>query len=453
MATSSPRICSFPSTVSDASCEKKAGRREEGGPARSRQAGEKGHAGSNARQGCGRLKTPAALTRSLHVLAPPLPLVHDVFTSTLLSPCMWRGLGVIKIADFGISKMIQTSDGEKEKLLETAGTPAFMSPELCSGKPYDGNLADVYALGATMFMLRCGTPPFVANKLIVLYHKIQEDPVVFTTECASGFKNLILKMMEKVPEKRVSLDGVMKDKWLQSKPGEESGGPKVALSQADKKWRDEVAGSAEKVKLNSEDMMQSVHLAMGHAEKEQNGEGKAGVVNLAATMEETEMERRVRGFQKKGSIRQRSFETVDALVGKREEGKKEAIDSDDEDMFDFGDDDLEDEPISKLNSTTFNGMMDTLAHQTPPSVRKKQAPIPAGALTVGKVLDGLPNAAIGIRAAFYSEKGKRPNQEDTVTVIMDLSSLGDELSRPYLYQKVSPQHTHAPTHTHTHTHL
>ena len=43
--------------------------------------------------------------------------------------------GVIKIADFGISKMIQSTEGEKEKLLETAGTPAFMSPELCSGKP------------------------------------------------------------------------------------------------------------------------------------------------------------------------------------------------------------------------------------------------------------------------------------------------------------------------------
>ena len=72
---------------------------------------------------------------------------------------------VIKIADFGISKMIDTNDGEKEKLLETAGTPAFMSPELCAGLAYDGYLADVYAVGATIFMLRCGHPPFVANKV------------------------------------------------------------------------------------------------------------------------------------------------------------------------------------------------------------------------------------------------------------------------------------------------
>ena len=52
-----------------------------------------------------------------------------------------------------------------------------MSPELCSGLAYDGQLADVYAVGATLFMLRCGHPPFMANKLIQLYHKIQKEVV------------------------------------------------------------------------------------------------------------------------------------------------------------------------------------------------------------------------------------------------------------------------------------
>ena len=90
--------------------------------------------------------------------------------------------------------------------------------------------------------------------------------------------------------------------------------------------------------------------------------------------------------------------------------------------------------MSKLNSFQFASVMDTLAHQTPPP-KTKQAPIPAGVITVGKVVDGLPNERVGIRAAYHSEKGKRPNQEDTVTVITDLSSLGAALPRPYLYQK------------------
>ena len=39
--------------------------------------------------------------------------------------------GIVKIADFGISKMIHASG---QKLADAAGTPAFMSPELCAGQ-------------------------------------------------------------------------------------------------------------------------------------------------------------------------------------------------------------------------------------------------------------------------------------------------------------------------------
>jgi [calcium/calmodulin-dependent protein kinase] kinase len=46
--------------------------------------------------------------------------------------------GVVKIADFGISRML---DGSEDKVVDVAGTPAFMSPELCGGGGYDGQLA------------------------------------------------------------------------------------------------------------------------------------------------------------------------------------------------------------------------------------------------------------------------------------------------------------------------
>jgi len=42
---------------------------------------------------------------------------------------------------------------------------------------YDGMAADVWALGATCFMLGVGTPPFLANKIMLLCHKIINDPV------------------------------------------------------------------------------------------------------------------------------------------------------------------------------------------------------------------------------------------------------------------------------------
>ncbi|KAF4316955.1 hypothetical protein BBO99_00006360 [Phytophthora kernoviae] len=70
---------------------------------------------------------------------------------------------VVKIADFGISQSLY---GSKQKIADVAGTPAFMSPEMCSGEEYSGQLADVWALGATIFMLKFGNPPFLAKSAL-----------------------------------------------------------------------------------------------------------------------------------------------------------------------------------------------------------------------------------------------------------------------------------------------
>lgn len=45
--------------------------------------------------------------------------------------------GIVKIADFGISKMLSNSD---EQLGNAAGTPAFMSPELCAAEAFSGQV-------------------------------------------------------------------------------------------------------------------------------------------------------------------------------------------------------------------------------------------------------------------------------------------------------------------------
>ncbi|GMH50991.1 hypothetical protein TL16_g00921 [Triparma laevis f. inornata] len=314
---------------------------------------------------------------------------------------------VIKIADFGISKMIESSEGEKEKLLETAGTPAFMSPELCAGLAYDGYLADVYAVGATIFMLRCGHPPFVANKLIALYNKIQEDPVVFTVDdVGEGLKSLICGMMEKDPQKRYTLVDCIKDPWLQVKPGEDE--KKAAPSP-------NIEEKTKRVEVSNDDIFNTISQAtISHEERKQTEQAEL-------SMEETE--RRKNAFKKKASIRQnRSFEKLDHLT-MQERGSSSDESDDDDDIV----------AVSKLDSQEFNVVMDTLSHQTPGGGKKKQAPLPH--IVVGRVLDGLPNQSLRIRAAYHSEQGKRPSQEDTVTVIMDLSELGEVLGdRSYLYR-------------------
>jgi serine/threonine protein kinase len=123
--------------------------------------------------------------------------------------------GLVKIADFGISQMLSASG---QKLADAAGTPAFMSPELCEGKSFSGQLADVWAIGATMFMLRFGHPPFLAKSIINLYHKICNDPLVFPGTIDPGLKNLLENLLEKDPNKRYTLQQVIMHPWFRHPP-------------------------------------------------------------------------------------------------------------------------------------------------------------------------------------------------------------------------------------------
>ncbi len=70
----------------------------------------------------------------------------------------------------GLNRIMQ---GSCQSLDVVVGTPAFMGPELHTSNAFNGQLADAWALGATIYMLLCGHPPFVASQLMELYEKVQ----------------------------------------------------------------------------------------------------------------------------------------------------------------------------------------------------------------------------------------------------------------------------------------
>lgn len=117
----------------------------------------------------------------------------------------------VKIADFGISQSLY---GSKQKLTDTAGTPAFMSPEMCSGEEYSGQLADIWAVGATFFMIKFGNPPFVAKSAMQMFEKIQSDPLVFPFAIDPLLQDLLSGMMVKDPQQRMTLLEVMAHPWV-----------------------------------------------------------------------------------------------------------------------------------------------------------------------------------------------------------------------------------------------
>ncbi|HZU97235.1 MAG TPA: serine/threonine-protein kinase, partial [Planctomycetota bacterium] len=112
--------------------------------------------------------------------------------------------GVVKIADFGLARA-GSEEMELTKVGQILGTPAYMSPEQCQGKPTD-HRADIYSLGATFYAMITGKRPFTGSSVMEIMQKhIDEEPISpreYNPEIAVQVVKIILRMMAKKPEDR-----------------------------------------------------------------------------------------------------------------------------------------------------------------------------------------------------------------------------------------------------------
>lgn len=86
------------------------------------------------------------------------------------------------------------------------GTPLYMAPEQCQGNTQVDARADVYALGATLFHVLAGRPPFEAERSLDLIAKHCQEPPPplsrFNPDVSEGACRLVEKCLAKLPEAR-----------------------------------------------------------------------------------------------------------------------------------------------------------------------------------------------------------------------------------------------------------
>ena len=113
---------------------------------------------------------------------------------------------LLKIIDFGLSHY---HDANPDCLLETpCGSPCYASPEMVSGFRYDGYKIDIWSSGVILFAMLCGYLPFEHKNNKILFQKILECKVKLPNHLSEDSKDLILKILVKDPNKRISIEQI-----------------------------------------------------------------------------------------------------------------------------------------------------------------------------------------------------------------------------------------------------
>jgi len=144
-------------------------------------------------------------------------IVHrDLKPENLLCAQKKDGRLVVKIADFGLSKIV-----DDNVILATAcGTPGYVAPEVLEQESAEGYTSevDMWSCGVILYILLCGFPPFYEEEMPALFDQILEGrydyPSPYWDTVSESAKNLIDHLLVVDPTSRMTAEEALAHPWI-----------------------------------------------------------------------------------------------------------------------------------------------------------------------------------------------------------------------------------------------
>ena len=176
-------------------------------------------------------REPMSIRRAVELIAKVARTVHYAHEHGILHRDIKPGnilldaKGEPHLTDFGLARLVE-SESTVTRTLEVLGTPSYMAPEQALGNNAAvSSVTDVYGLGAVLYQLLTGQPPFAGGAtyetIRLLLDTEPRTPRVLNPKIDRDLSTICLKCLEKDPKRRYSSALALAEdleRWLKHEP-------------------------------------------------------------------------------------------------------------------------------------------------------------------------------------------------------------------------------------------